>query len=103
MPSVPTPPATPPAKPTAPAAPAASAPLPEIQKPKLNFAERRALNNALESAQEWVTANEAAVRAQSHALLERVLKPVTDAIAKAHPALDDAIGWVSQKLAAAKF
>lgn len=103
MPSVPTPP-VPPKPAAAPvASPAPAVPLPEIQKPKLNFAERRALNNAVESAQEWVTANEAAVRAQSHALLDRVLKPVQEYIAKAHPAVDSAIGWATGKLAALKF
>lgn len=85
-----------------PAAPA-PAPLPEIKKPSLNFAERRALNNALESAQKWLSENEAAIRAQSHALLDRVLKPVGEWISRAHPAVDDAIGWVSVKVAALKF
>lgn len=100
----PTPPPKPPAATTpAPVVPPAPAPLPEIKKPKLSWAERNTLNKALESAQEWLGENEAAIRAQSHALLDRVLKPVGEWIGRAHPAVDDAIGWAVAKVAALKF
>jgi predicted AlkP superfamily phosphohydrolase/phosphomutase len=77
--------------------------LPTVKKPKLSGLERRTLNNAVEQVQEWVSENEAAVRAQAHAALDRVLVPLGEYMGRAHPAVDSAIGWATEKLAALKF
>lgn len=78
---------------TTPAQPAPE--LPQIQKPKLSGFQKRTINNALEGAQEWVAANEAAIVAQTHALLDRV-------IATVRSSLDTALTWATTKFATLK-
>lgn len=77
--------------------------MPAVHKPKLSRIQRNAINGGVEQAREWLAANEVAVRAQAHALLDRVLVPVGEWIGKAHPAVDAAVDWAKAKLAALKF
>lgn len=69
--------------------------LPKLTKPKLSGFERRTLNNALEGAQEWVAANEAAIVAQTHALLDRIIATVRSSV-------DTALTWATTKFATLK-
>lgn len=79
--------------------PATPAP-PAIKKPKLNYATRSALNNGVETAQEWLTANDKALRAQAHSAIDRAVGWVQS---NAKPGADKAIDWVAAKVKALKF
>lgn len=79
---------------TTPPAPAVPE-LPQITKPKLSGFQKRTLNNALEGAQEWVAANEQAIVAQTHALLDRIIATVRSSV-------DTALTWATTKFATLK-
>lgn len=94
-------PTVPPSTPPTPPAPAKPAPTPAatIKKPKLNIAERRAVNNAIESVQEWVAANETAIREQTNAKIDEGLAWLS---ANVKPTATKAIDWATAKVAALK-
>lgn len=93
MPTTPVPP-TPP-KPAAPV----PAP-PAIKKPSLNWATKNALNNGVETAQEWLKANDKALRGQAHARIDQAVKWVED---QAKPGVDKGLDWLVAKVNALKF
>lgn len=73
---------------------------PAIKKPKLNFATRNALNNGVEDLQDWLKANDAAIRAQIDARIDQATEWV-ESVAK--PGVNRGLDWVVAKVNALKF
>jgi hypothetical protein len=71
-----------------------------IQVPKLGRLQRNAANEAVESAREWLAANDEAVAFQAHKLIKTRVEPL---VPRLHKAVDDRMAWVIAKLAALKF
>lgn len=81
-----------PPKPSPPTAPA-------FTKPKLNFAERNALENTIERVQKALTGNEAAIRVRAHYAIDLA---VWWAEGNAKPSVDKALDWLVAKVNALK-
>lgn len=90
---------TPPKPPTSPVPSAPSKPVPPttpaFAKPKLNFAERNALENTIERVQKALTSNEAAIRVRAHYAIDLAVWWVQG---NAKPGVDKALDWVIAKV-----
>lgn len=73
---------------------------PVIKPPKLNFATRSALNNAVEDAQDWLKANDKALRANAEALIDRAVRWVQSVV---KPGVGKGIDWATAKINSLKF
>lgn len=81
-------------------APPAKPPVPTVKPPQLGRLQRNAANGAIENVQDWLAANDAALRAQAHALIDRAAAWL-QSVAK--PGVDKGLDWLVAKINALKF